>query len=319
MSNSDRSALVVGGTGFIGNNLLRQLVNNGFQTTAIAFDDRRQAERLAPVAGLNILSAVSSNPMDLDEAVSDQRFDYIINLASGGVGPEDRAAKTLEQGNLVFLTRLLEVFQVNPPKLFIHAGSWSQYAWPDNKTPISENHSQQYGAGYGGAKSIAERDGSACAARLGIAFVTLRLFHVYGPGEPEHRLTPYLISRMAAGNDAELSPGGQVRDFVFIDDVVDAFIAAMCSDQLVAGSAYNVCSAEPVSVRHVVETLAEIFDYPYDMLHFGALPARSDEAPWVVGDNALFEKATGWRPRHTLEEGIRKTVLISRTGDNIHV
>ena len=319
MSNADRSVLVVGGTGFIGRRLLFRLVAEGFQTTAIAFSDRGQAKRLPDIAGLTVLSTESFGSAYLISSLSAQRFNYIINLTAGGVRPEDRNPESLKESNAVFLIRLLEAAVASPPKLFIHTGSWSEYAPPENKTPIPESHPLQYGVGYGGAKAMAERDGSACATRLGIPFVTLRLFHTYGPGEPGHRLTPYLMSSMAAAQVAELSRGDQVRDFLFVDDVVDAFIATLCSDQLDAGSAYNVCSGVAVSVRKVVETLASVLDFPHDKLHFGALPARPEEAPWVVGDNTLFEKATGWRPRHTLEEGIRKTVLISRTGDNIHV
>lgn len=311
--------LVVGGTGFIGRRLIFRLVAEGIQTTAIAFSDRGQAGRLPDLAGLTVLHTASFELADLISSLSAQRFNYIINLTAGGVRPEDRDCRSLKESNTVFLIRLLEAVVASPPQLFIHTGSWSEYAPQENKTPIPESHPLQYGVGYGGAKAMAERDGSACANRLGIPFVTLRLFHTYGPGEPEHRLTPYLISNMATGQVAKLSQGDQVRDFLFVDDVVDAFIATICSDQLAPDRAYNVCSGIAVSIRHVVETLANVFDVPHDKLHFGALPERPEEASWVVGDNTLFEKATGWRPRHTLEEGIRKTVLISRTGDNIHV
>ena len=318
MSNSDLSVLVVGGTGFIGRSVIRKLLAGGFQTTALALAGRGQADRLSSVAGLNVLAVPSASPADLGDGLAGRRFDYIVNLASAGVDPADRTAEALEDGNSVFLTRLLEAVSAHPPTLFIHAGSWSEYAPPIDQTPISEDHRLDHDAGYGGAKANAERDGSACAAGLGIAFVTLRLFHIYGPGEPEHRLTPYLLSTLASGQIAELSPGDQVRDFVFIDDAAEAFIAALNAGQRLAGGAYNVCSATPVSVRHVVETLADILGRPHDTLHFGALPPRPDEAAWVVGDNGNFEKATGWRPGHNLEQGLKKTVTAARAGDNGH-
>ena len=160
---------------------------------------------------------------------------------------------------------------------------------------------------------LRERNGLACAVGLGIPFVTLRLFHVYGPGEADHRLTPYLMSSLTAGCVADLSSGDQVRDFLFVDDVADAFIAALSSGRMIADSAYNVCSGIPVSVRHVSQMFCDTLGCSHDMLRFGALPARPDEAPWVVGDGTLFEKATGWRPEHTLEQGLRKTMSLSRT------
>ncbi len=313
MSITDRSVLVVGGTGFIGRALLGRLNYHGFRTTALAFLDRGQAERLTDFAGLNVLPAASSELTDLIASLSDQRFDYIINLSSGGVRPEDRSPAALEESNSVFLVRLLEAVAACAPRLFVHAGSWSEYAPPQDRSPILEGHPLQFGTGYGGAKSIAERNGLACAVGLGIPFVTLRLFHVYGPGEADHRLTPYLMSSLTAGCVADLSSGDQVRDFLFVDDVADAFIAALSSGRMIADSAYNVCSGIPVSVRHVSQMFCDTLGCSHDMLRFGALPARPDEAPWVVGDGTLFEKATGWRPEHTLEQGLRKTMSLSRT------
>lgn len=318
MSGSKRSVLVLGGTGFIGGNLLRKLISSGFQTTAIGFADRGQPERLSLVDGLNVLPAASSKQADMRACLSGHRFNFIINLTSGGVHPADRTPANLEESNSAFLVRLLEAVSDLPPELVIHAGSWSEYAQRIDKVPVNENHRLQYGSDYGGAKSIAERDGSACAARLGIAFVTLRLFHIYGPGEPEHRLMPYLISNMSAGHAADLTPGDQVRDFLFVDDMCDAFITILSLKNSVAEGAYNLCSAIPVSVRKVTETLADTLGFSHDMLRFGALPARPDEAAWVVGDNKKFEKATGWQPRHTLEEGINKTVSALLAKGNNH-
>ncbi len=199
MSGSKRSVLVLGGTGFIGGNLLRKLISSGFQTTAIGFADRGQPERLSLVDGLNVLPAASSKQADMRACLSGHRFNFIINLTSGGVHPADRTPANLEESNSAFLVRLLEAVSDLPPELVIHAGSWSEYAQRIDKVPVNENHRLQYGSDYGGAKSIGERGGKGCAARVGVSLWEPRVFHIFWPGGPEHRLGAYLMFKKSAG------------------------------------------------------------------------------------------------------------------------
>lgn len=306
MSESKATVLVGGGTGFIGKVLLRRLVAAGYRTTALVFADRGQRARLPQLDGMAVIEAASPQAIDLDATLDGPTPEVVINLAAGGVRPEDRGSAALADGNRELLSRMLEAFSTSPPRLFIHAGSWSEYAPAEAGAPITEDHPLQGGSGYGGAKAEAEQSGRALAADRGIPFVTLRLFHVYGPGEPGHRLMPYLIERLADGRSVELTPGDQVRDFLFVDDAADAFLAAAHAQTLGTGDAYNVCTGEPVTVRHVVEAVADAMAAPRALLRFGALPHRADESPWMVGCNERFTTAAGWRPRVSLEDGIRR-------------
>ena len=100
----------------------------------------------------------------------------------------------------------------------------------------------------------------------------------------------------------------QTRDFIFIDDVVSAFIEAARSDNLTAGNVYNICTGRPASVRQVAEGVAIAMRCPLALLRFGDLPSRTDEPNWVVGDGRKFGSATRWSPKTTLDQGIMKTI-----------
>ena len=123
-----------------------------------------------------------------------------------------------------------------------------------------------------------------------------------------------MIKRLDKGQPAELTSGRQVRDFLHVEDVAGAYVAALRCENLQPFQAYNLCSGLAVSVQQVAETLADAMERPRDLLRFGALPDRADESVWVVGDNARFEVATGWRPRLDLDGGVRQSVARIRAG-----
>jgi nucleoside-diphosphate-sugar epimerase len=214
------------------------------------------------------------------------------------------------------LASLLEVTAGWPLRRFVHTGSCSEYGSPEReKEPISESHLLRPTSLYGAAKAAAGVFGTALAAHLGIPFVTLRLFGVYGPREAPDRLIPYLIRKLRQDQSVDLTPGEQVRDLLYQDDVAAAFLAAVGPTSVQSGEVDNVCFGQPVRVRDVGEAVADALGAPRSLLHWGERAYRSDEPKWLVGDNRRFMAAASWHPQVTLEEGIRRMIdSLSRTG-----
>ena len=190
----------------------------------------------------------------------------------------------------------------------VYAGSCSEYdeAIPDVR--ISEDHHlthtvftarQRRRAGFGGRHS---------GARLDVVFTWLRLFGVYGPGEAPHRLLPSVASRLARDLQAQLSPGDQIRDVLYIDDVVDGLIRAVDAARNGAVGPFNLCSGQAVSVRMFASAIADALDKPRELLKFGAIPRRQDEAMWVVGSGTAFARASGFAPRTSLDAGLARSL-----------
>jgi nucleoside-diphosphate-sugar epimerase len=160
---------------------------------------------------------------------------------------------------------------------------------------------------YGAVKAASVLCGNALASSLSIPFVTLRLFGVFGTRETPPRLVPYLISQLQKDRPVDLTPGEQVRDFLFEDDVAAAFLAAATAEGLKSGEAYNVCSSRPTRIRELAEMVADAMGKPRELLHWGERPYRSDEPMWLVGDNRRFREAvTNWCPTISLQEGIHR-------------
>ena len=185
----------------------------------------------------------------------------------------------------------------------VAAGSCAEYDW--NYEILSEQTTPTrprslYGVCKDALRSIFE---SYCAG-TGMEFAWMRLFYLYGPGEPEQRLVPAAISSLLAGEAAACTRGDQVRDFLHVEDAASA-ICAIASSGL--SGPVNIGSGAPVSARTVVETLAEILHCPGKVI-FGAVPSPLDEPRKLLAEVRKLKSQTGWEPRFALRAGLADTV-----------
>jgi nucleoside-diphosphate-sugar epimerase len=151
------------------------------------------------------------------------------------------------------------------------------------------------------------------SAQTGIPVVWLRPFIVYGPGQTGNMVLPYAVRQVQVGAAAELSDGTQQRDFVFIDDVVEAFHAAM---QLPPAGfqAINLGSGTPIRVRDVLEYLGQLLGAG-DRFQFGARPRRAGEPEMQVADPSRAAAVLGWSARVAWREGVEQVAAWARRGE----
>jgi nucleoside-diphosphate-sugar epimerase len=119
------------------------------------------------------------------------------------------------------------------------------------------------------------------------------------------------VAGLSRDQRVALSDGTQIRDFIYVDDVVDASLKA-ADDMVVSArpstATWNVCSGVGHSVRSFAALVAQAMGKRQELLGFGELPMRADDEPYLVGDGARMARELGWRPRYDLEEGIRAAV-----------
>jgi nucleoside-diphosphate-sugar epimerase len=140
----------------------------------------------------------------------------------------------------------------------------------------------------------------------GLQVVNLRIFMVYGPGQHDRtKLVPYVITSLLQAVRPKLSTGTRPVDWVYVDDVVDAFVAASSRDDL-AGATLDIGTGEPVTIRAIVERIVETVGTGVEP-DFGALPERPLEIVRVA-DVERTKDLLGWQPRTTLTDGLRSTV-----------
>jgi nucleoside-diphosphate-sugar epimerase len=302
-----QSALVTGATGFIGQHLVRRLVAENVTTHCLVRTESLNAatwHRLA--AGAHCHPLDSDSPADWRYTLDGIEAEVVFHLASPGVIASSDSPELLIETNVGLIARLLAAVQQWPLQNVVHAGSFSEYA-PSNEV-LTEDSPLLPATPYGASKVAAWTAGQTLAMLLGLPLINLRLFHVYGPGEASGRLIPHLHNQLFRRQPALLTAGQQVRDLVFIDDVIEALLAAASLPPATHPLAFNVCSGKPVTVRQIGEIVADQMRVPPALLRWGDLPYRPGEMMRAVGDNRRFVQATGWQPRVGLEEGVARSL-----------
>jgi len=301
-----RAIAVTGSNGFVGARLVEKFVEHGFRVVCLVRPESRPRRSLPDGAEQQPIPPEAADFSALIARISPRA---VINLATYGVAPQETDWTTMLDANAGALTRLLVACAPTHTRV-IHAGSCSEYARIEKPSRATEDWPCHPATPYGAAKLGATEWGRALSGRLGVPFVTLRLFGIYGPGESPHRIIPAVSSRLRRGERVELSPGDQVRDLTYVDDVADAFQRAV-ETEFEAGAVYNVCSGDGVTIRSVSEKVCSALGATLDRLIFGAYPMRPGEDLWLVGDATRYEAATGWKAKTTLDAGIQKTLQAS--------
>ena len=196
---------------------------------------------------------------------------------------------------------------------FVHTGSSSEYGRQDH-APV-ETEEVRPDTPYGRTKAIAT---AMCvtAARFGnpisettyvaaTRISTLRLYSAYGPFEDPRRLIPSLIVHGRRGVFPHLVNPQTARDFVYVDDVVDACLLAAQHEGGEPGAIYNVGTGEQTTVGAAVEVARRVLAIPGEP-QWGSMPARVWDTDTWVADSRRIRTALGWQPCHTFEDGFRQ-------------
>jgi nucleoside-diphosphate-sugar epimerase len=209
------------------------------------------------------------------------------------------------QGWVEASKHLLTAFAECGGRRAVIAGTCAEYDWTAGGVCRERDTPLRPATLYGQCKNeLREWCESESRLRRSLSLAWARLFHLYGPHEHPARLVPSVARALLAGEVAECSAGTQERDFLHTHDVADALISLVRSD--VVGPV-NIGSGEAVPVRSVVEAVAR-WCGRLDLVRLGARPTPPDEPPLLVAAVSRLRDEVGWRPRVTLEAGIRETV-----------
>lgn len=262
--------------------------------------------RLDGMCGLELVEYEESEPGSLNRLLRNRRIVAAFNLAAYGVHGTQQDPQRMRATNEELIDHLLAAVPEDCP--VVHIGSLFEYGGCPVGQALTEETPPRPFSEYGRSKVA----GTERALQLAISrrrpLVVIRLSHVYGPGEAASRLTPYLIERLQRSESVDLTDGCQIRDFLFVDDAVEALLHAPRLASATPPELFNVCTGIPVTIREVGEELARLVDRPSSLLCWGARANRAGEPHWIVGDASKFQVASGWSPRVSLQEGLSATV-----------
>ncbi|GLW08780.1 UDP-glucose 4-epimerase [Microtetraspora sp. NBRC 13810] len=286
-------ALVTGATGFIGAHLVRRLGLLGAEVHAVSRRPRTpDGDEIWHIADLGDIASTA-------RLLRATRPDVVYHLASEVTGARDvRVVLPTMRGNLMSVVNLLTAVTETPGTRLVLAGSIEEPKPGDGQTSPSSP--------YAVAKWAATGYASFFHRLYGTPVTVLRVAMVYGPGQPAvGRLVPYVIRCLLRGEEPSLSGGDRLLDWVYVDDVVDAFVAAG-ENAAACGRVLDIASGTRVSIRDTVELLLGIVGGEARP-RYGAVADRPLDAPQIA-DPAAAAEVLGWRPATELADGLRRTV-----------
>ena len=294
MNAKGMKALVTGAAGFIGSHLITRLVREGAEVYAVGRHVPRHRE-----AGIQWSQGDLAEPEVVRALLGSVRPDVVYHLASHVAGSRDAALvlPTFRSNLASTVNILVSATELGSCRVVL-TGSLEEPSPTDGDVvPCSP---------YAAAKWAASAYGRMFHALYGLPVVTLRLFMVYGPAQRDlSKLIPYVTVSSLRGETPKLSSGLREVDWIFVDDVVEAFLAAGCASGL-GGQVIDVGSGQLVTIRTLVEQLAHAVD-PAIAPVFGALPDRPMEQVRRA-DAARSQSLLGWSARTPLAEGLAHTV-----------
>lgn len=290
-----KKVLVTGASGFIGKQVVQELLARSYKVVGINFQHSVGIEH-------KNLEIITANLLDINEICkifADNTFETMIHLAWYGDVKCHSHNVNIEWVSASL--NLMNYFYQNGGKKILIAGSVSEYDFAygylnENLTPLNNKSL------YGKSKSALYKVSEAFCSQNNINFKWARIFNLYGQHERPQRLMPSVINACLKGEDVRVSDCLKFQDYLHVEDTARGIVDVFESD---IQGAVNICSGKPVQLRQIVEKIAELTGFEGNIL-WGAIPAAfGDEI--VVGNNEKL-KSIGWTPKYNLESGLQQTI-----------
>ena len=293
--------LLTGATGFIGSHVARRLLADGCEVHAIVRPGSDQ-RRIRDIAGaLHMLPGDLLAPEELDRCVDGARPDVCIHLAwctEPGAYLHSRENIRFVEASLRLAIRLAE----QGCGRFVGAGTCLEYdtsvGYLSESSPLRP--ASLYAASKLGLGLMLDQLGQ----QTGMRVAWLRLLYLYGPGEDERRLVPSVICALLRGQQAQVTEGVQIRDYLHVDDVAAAVWAVAQSE---LSGPVNIGSGRPVAVRDLVGAIGALSGRR-EAIAFGAIVHEPRDPMFICADTRRLTGHTSWTPRYDLDSGLQHTI-----------
>jgi nucleoside-diphosphate-sugar epimerase len=293
--------LITGAAGHVGAAVARRLVAQGRAVIGVVRPGGR-----CDVPGARVVELDLADEIAVARVYAELRPSHVIHTA---VERRLAASDPRYPGAQLALVRgLLRGARAHVPACFIHSATQMEY--PRLARALRESDVAAVPpTPFGVAKAAAA---AACleAARAGLPVVILRPFTVYGPGEAAERLVPSAFVAALTGKPLPLTRAGLRRDYIYIEDVADAYVTALDAP-LAPGEALNVASGVQTANEELVALVEEVTGRRIDVRHGAYAPHVTDSEHWVA-DVSKAERLLGFRARIPLREGLVRTAAHMR-------
>lgn len=300
-----KRALLTGGTGFVGANLARRLLADGHEVHLLVRESYT-GWRIDAIRGDVRLHTVDMLDAEaLNGVVAQVKPEWVFHLAAHGAYSWQTDVRRILDTNLTATMNLVEACLKTGFEAFVNTGSSSEYGYKDHAP--AEDEPVEPNSHYAVFKASATMFCRFTAQRERVHLPTLRLYSVYGPFEEPNRLIPTLILRGLRGQLPPLVNPDIARDYVYVDDVCDAYIAAAHTPTDEYGAVYNIGGGAQTSLREIVALARELMPISVEP-QWGTMPDRAwDTSVWVA-NLAKIRATLKWEAQTLLSDGFARFI-----------
>ncbi|MCX7738950.1 MAG: NAD(P)-dependent oxidoreductase [Hydrogenothermaceae bacterium] len=286
-----KTILITGITGFLGSYLAYRFLDRGYKVVGLkrSFSN---IWRISDISGEIVLYDIDK--ADLTLIFKENKVDFVLHTATS-YGRKKESISSIVEANLLFPLKLLELSIFFDVKVFFNTDTMlNKFVSPYS---ISKKQFLEWLSYF--SKSV--------------KVVNLRLEHIYGPKDDDNKFVIWLISQLfGEANEINLTEGKQMRDFIYIEDVIDAYEIVVSNESFFKESfnEIDIGSGNLLTIKDFVLTVYETvkkYKYIEKKMNFGAVPYRENEFI-DIEKNLTPIYSLGWKPKTTIKEGLQKTI-----------
>lgn len=292
----EKTVLITGGSGFIGRHTLAFLQSRGYEIFATTSKNKEISAH-----GVHWIPIDLFHREEVKELIASIRPTHLLHFAWFTVPGKLWQAEE-NRDWLKMSKELLEEFASQGGKRAVLAGTCAEYDWSafefnEEKTPCKPHTL------YGMCKLSLFLFLQELAKLKGFSHAWGRIFYLYGPHEHPQRFIPNMIQRLLRKQEIPCSHGNQIKDFLYVKDVADAF--AVLLDAEIEG-VINIGSGNGLTLKEVAHRLTSLLGGE-ELVRFGAIPASNEPAS-LIADTTKLHQQLKWTPSYTLERGLEETI-----------
>ena len=307
MSLSGKNVLVTGGAGFIGSNIVKELVKD--RANVIVYDNFSSGDMLNLEEVKDSIRIVTSDILHprFRTVLIENDVEYVFHLAAEPYIPKCYyyPAKFLEVNALGTL-KVLRACKEAKVKRIIHYSTSEVYGTA-KYVPMNEDHPTRPLSTYAASKLAADRLCYTLFHEHKVPVVILRQFNAYGPGETQPYVIPEIITQLSNSNEVKLGNVKARRDFTYVEDAAKGAIKLMMCPGI-EGEVVNMGSNKNYSIEELALVTGELMGYNSTKIVIDTKRLRPIDVDVLLCDSSKARKLFGWQPEIDIEEGLRRTI-----------
>ncbi len=296
---SKKKILIVGGTGFIGYHLARKALKRDWKVTSISTKLPKKIRKLPKV---KYLLCDISQEKNVNKKLKDA-YDYVVNL--GGYVDHSNTTKVIKS-HFQGCKNLTKFFLKKKIKSFVQIGTAGEYG--KAKSPQKESmkcNLKKIKSNYAKAKLLSTKHVIDLFKKKKFPSTVVRLYQAYGPKQDFNRFIPIVIKACIKNKKFPCSSGNQFRDFIYIEDVIDAiFKILLC--QKAKGQIFNIATGKPKKIKDIIKYINKNLNGGYPL--YGKIKLRKDEIIKSYANIVKAKNIIGWKPKFSFKEGLNLTI-----------